>query len=206
MPPKSLELSKCVKQGSAMWCFLASYLTVINHKNPEKLTSGSFSGCGLDVTYTLTDKENKGFMDKIFNLCNAPENVKNGSVGFKRQDHINKLGIESINLSQRKVFEILCPSRNIPRMAVSPIQISKEEKVYQFFNYRVYDDKYVILKFKKPPHFCVLHKIDKNFGLEYFDPRNEHYTNFHRPIITTLRDKIVVKNHDLGPLSYVYVL
>ena len=206
MPPKSLKLSKCVKQGSAMWCFLASYLTVINHKNPKKLTSGSFSECSLDVTHTLTDNENKGFMDKIFSLCNAPENVKNGSVGFKREAHINKLKIESISISQRKSFEILYSQKNIPRVAVSTTPTSKEEKIYQFFNNKVYDDKYVILKFKKPPHFCVLHKIDKNFGFEYFDPRNGHYTNFHRPIITTSRDKIVVKNHDLGPLSYVYVL
>lgn len=157
MPPKSLDLGKCVKQGNAMWCFLASYLTVINHKNPEKLTSGDFSGCGLDVAHTLTDDENEGFMNKIFDLCNAPKNVSDGRVGFKREAHINKLGIESIISSQRKVFEILCPSKNIPRIAASQTQISTEEKVYGFFSTAVYNDKYIILKFKTPPHIFVFY-------------------------------------------------
>lgn len=35
MPPHSLNINNCVKQGKAMWCFLAAYLTVVNHKNPN---------------------------------------------------------------------------------------------------------------------------------------------------------------------------
>ena len=66
----------------------------------------------MDVGHTLTDDANKSFMDKVFSLCNAPENVKNGKVEFKREDHINKLGIEDIHLSQRSFFAISYPSSN----------------------------------------------------------------------------------------------
>lgn len=190
MAPRSLNIDDCVKQGKAMWCFLAAYLTVVVHKNPNNRFIRL-----LKKQYSLTSQSNRVFMQSVKSAVYPQRKRSVGrSTGFK---------LDEIRLLN-KVYKLDAPLSDKISFSLENVQGNTlMEKCYNFFDSPTYDNKYVILKFKQPPHFCVLHMIDRSYGIRYYDPRETANRSFH-DVICEDTDKI--NNHDLGPLAYCYTV
>ncbi len=177
-----------------MWCLLAAYLTVINHKSPEDLDRSFTHKLVRDKA--LTHADNNGFMDEIFSKTEITTRGDRTRRGFKKAE-IDRLSSLPgfVALGEKKRFDVL-----------TSVKKAAPELCYNFFNKSIYDNKYIILKFTNPPHFCVLDTIEKGYGFKYFDPRGNTRNASQNVRIVKSGRRVEFKNRDLGPLVYCYVL